>query len=89
MIDIAQIRADLEATLPAVVARSQISHYLGGCYTPATMAVYDSKGIGVKDPVRLSGQKIGYSKQNLIDWFIARLEAANAQKEDNRHEVEN
>lgn len=80
MIDIAQIRADLEATLPAVVARSKISRYLGGVYTPATMAVYDSKGIGVKDPVRFSGQKIGYSKQNLIDWFIARLEAANAQK---------
>lgn len=75
MANIAQIRADLEKVLPPIIARAKIEHYLGGLYSAETMAVYDSKGIGVKDKVRLQGGKIGYTKESLINWFISRLEA--------------
>jgi hypothetical protein len=77
MVNIAKLRADLEAALPPVVARAKIDHYLGGLYKGETMAVYDSQGKGVKDPVRMEGGKVGYLKENLIDWFISRVEAAN------------
>ena len=41
------------------------------------MAVYDSQGKGIKDPVRMADGKVGYLKDNLIDWFISKVEAAN------------
>ncbi len=78
MVNLTKLRADLEESLPPVVARAKIGHYLGGLYKTETMAVYDSKGIGIKDPVRMEGGRVGYLKENLIEWFLSRVEAANA-----------
>lgn len=78
MVNISKLRADLEEALPPVIARAKTEHYTGGLYKAETMAVYDSKGIGVKEPVRMQGGKIGYIKENFIDWFISRVEAVNA-----------
>lgn len=78
MIDFQTLREEFEKTWPPVIAREEIARYTGGLYTAGTMQVYDSKGIGVKNPVRLEGRKIGYPKQDLIDWLISRMEDANA-----------
>ena len=77
MVDIAQLRADLEQALPPIIARRKIEHYLGGLYKAESMAVFDSNGTGVKNPVRMEGGKVGYHKEDLINWFISRVEAAN------------
>lgn len=78
MIDFQKLREEYEKTLPPVIARNDIATYTGGLYTTGTMQVYDSKGIGVKNLVRLKGRKIGYPKQDLIDWLINHMEDANA-----------
>lgn len=77
MVNLAKLRADLEAALPPIVARRKIDYYLGGLYKGETMAVYDSQGKGIKDPVRMADGKVGYLKDNLIDWFISKVEVAN------------
>lgn len=78
MIDFQKLREEYEKTWPPVIARNDIATYTGGLYTAGTMQVYDSKGIGVKNLVRLKGRKIGYPKQDLIDWLISHMEDANA-----------
>ena len=78
MIDFQKLREEYEKTWPPVIARNDIATYTGGLYTAGTMRVYDSKGIGVKNLVRLKGRKIGYPKQDLIDWLISHMEDANA-----------
>lgn len=78
MINTEELRAKLEAAWPELIAREEISHYTGGIYKAKTMEVYDSKGTGVKNPVRFKGRKIAYTKDELINWLIARLEAKNA-----------
>lgn len=81
MVNLAQIRADLEAALPPVIERTKIAHYLGGMYKASTMSVYDSQGIGIKDPLRMEGNKVGYLKENLIEWFLSKIKA----EEDEKH----
>lgn len=76
---LAQIRADLEKALPPLVAREAIAKYTGHLYSPTTMAAYDSRGKGIPNPVRL-GKKIAYTKENLINWLISRLEEAGYEK---------
>lgn len=66
---IEMLKNDLEKNLPAMVAREEIAKYTGGMFAPASMAIYDSRGTGVKDPVTM-GRKVGYLKSNLIDWII-------------------
>ncbi len=78
MIDLQKLREEYEKTWPPIIARDDIAAYTGGLYSAGTMQVYDSKGIGVKNPVRLQGRKIGYPKQDLIDWLLSRMEAADA-----------
>ena len=78
MIDLQKLREEYEKTWPPIIARDDIATYTGGLYSTGTMQVYDSKGIGVKNPVRLQGRKIGYPKQDLIDWLLSRMEAADA-----------
>lgn len=68
-----QIRADLEKALPPLIAREAIAKYTGNLYSSKTMSVYDSIGKGIPNPVRL-GRKIAYTKENLINWLISRLE---------------
>lgn len=77
MINFEELRKEFEASWPPIISREEIARYTGGLYTAGTMQVYDSKGIGVKNPVRLNGRKIGYSKQDLIDWLISHMEDAN------------
>lgn len=78
MIDFQKLREEYEKTWPPVIAREEIARYTGGLYQPATMEAYDARGIGVKNSIRFSGRKIGYPKQDLIDWLISRMEDANA-----------
>jgi len=77
MIDIKKLREEYEKTWPPIIARNDIAAYTGGLYTAGTMQVYDSKGIGVKNLIRLKGRKIGYPKQDLIDWLLNRIEVTN------------
>ena len=52
MIDLQKLREEYEKTWPPIIARDDIAAYTGGLYSAGTMQVYDSKGIGVKNPVR-------------------------------------
>ena len=67
--DIQVLKRDLEQCLPAIVSREEIAKYTGGMFASKSMAIYDSKGTGVKDPVTI-GRKVGYIKSNLIEWII-------------------
>lgn len=77
MVNIAKLRSKLEEALPPIIARSQIEFYLGGLYKAGTMTTYDSQGKGIKNPIRLQDGKVGYYKENLIDWFISKVETTN------------
>lgn len=81
MLDLEKLRSELVAAWPPIISRDDIAHYTGGMYSSKTMQTYDSKGCGVKDPVRSAGRKVGYQKDELINWFLSRLEAANAKNE--------
>jgi len=63
------LKKDLEKNLPAIVAREEIEKYTGGMFASKSMAIYDCKGTGVKDPVTM-GRKVGYLKSNLIEWIV-------------------
>lgn len=79
MIDIKKMRASFEELLPPLIARADISRWTGGLYSSNTMAAYDNRGIGVKNPTLL-GKKVAYNKDDLINWIIMRAEAANAKE---------
>ena len=49
MVDISKLRADMEAALPPLIARSEVSRYSGGLYSAKTLEIYDSKGIGIPE----------------------------------------
>lgn len=75
MVNFEELRKEFEEAWPPIISRDEIAHYTGGMYSPNTMQVYDSKGLGVKNKVRQKGRKIGYPKKDLIDWFLSQLEA--------------
>jgi len=60
----------LRKSLPPMVARHDIENYLGGIVSRGHLQNLDSQGKGPKK-VRI-GKKIGYLREDLVDWLIAR-----------------
>ena len=62
----------LEADLPAVVARKNIRQLTGGLVAPHTLANADSQGIGPMIKIRI-GKHVGYTRESFIDWLRTRI----------------
>ncbi len=62
----------LQETLPPVISRNKISHYLGGLLSVGYMANLDSEGKGPKR-IRI-GKRCGYLREDLIAWLKDRME---------------
>lgn len=55
------------------VARTAIQRFSGDMITPGYMANLDSKGKGPAGKIKIGG-RIGYDKQQLIEWMRNRTE---------------
>jgi len=62
--------ADLLSSLPPIVPRHQIEHYLPGFISRGYLANLDSLGLGPRK-IRI-GSKIGYLREDLISWLKKR-----------------
>lgn len=60
--------AILAASLPPVIARSEIGKILGGLIAPKTLANADSTGTGPKKAWAV-GKKVVYAREDLIAWL--------------------
>lgn len=74
MSHVEKLKQKLEETLPEMIARKAIDKYTGGLYVAKTLQCYDSLGTGPKDPIKTTGGEVFYTKQNLIDWIIERIQ---------------
>jgi hypothetical protein len=54
------------------VARTQISEFTGGLYSPQYMSNLDGKGLGIKNSFKI-GRKICYPVVSVVDWLIGKL----------------
>jgi len=62
----------LKNSLPPLVARHDIDKYLGGVVSRGYLQNLDSLG---KGPRRIKiGKKVGYLREDLVDWLISRTE---------------
>lgn len=62
--------AELERTLPPVIARTEVPRLLGNLISAGRLANLDSEG---KGPRRITcGRKVGYTRGDLIAWMRAR-----------------
>lgn len=57
--------------LPPIIARNQISLFLGGIVAPQTLANADACGEGPKGAYKI-GKKVVYSAESLLNWIVAR-----------------
>lgn len=74
MVDLTKLRADLEANLPPLIARTEVARYTGGIYSTKTMEVYDCQGLGIPESERCrAGRKVAYTKSGFINWLIAKI----------------
>ncbi len=63
----------LENTLPPIIARKDIEHYLGGLISRGYLANLDCQG---KGPVAIkSGRRVAYLREDLIAWLENWLQA--------------
>lgn len=76
---IEELREDFEREWPVTIAREEVEKYTGGLVAATSMAMYDSLGTGVKDPITM-GRKVAYRKKNLIDWIINNINKKNLKK---------
>jgi hypothetical protein len=58
----------------AWVARQEVDRFTGGVVSEKYLANLDSRGLGVKDRVRV-GRKIAYPVDSLVSWLESRSEA--------------
>lgn len=63
--------SELRRTLPPVVARKKIDHYLGGIISKRYMANLDCRDDG-PPKVRI-GKNVGYLRDPLVDWLESRI----------------
>ena len=56
---------------PAVIARTKVPGLLGGLIAKGTLQNLDSEGRGPRRIVL--GKRVGYAKQDLIDWLNGRM----------------
>lgn len=71
-LDKEELRSLLEHELPPIVARAEVSKYLGGYYSSGTLANEDSRGTGPKHPIYGEGGKVAYMKPHFIDWVLSK-----------------
>jgi hypothetical protein len=57
-------------TLPAIIARTRIEHYLGGIISRGYLQNLDSEGRG-PEKIRC-GRKICYTREALVEWLMNR-----------------
>ena len=63
--------SELRRTLPPIVARKKIEHYLGGILSAGYLSNLDSDK---KGPPRVKiGRNVGYLRDPLVDWLQSRL----------------
>lgn len=62
--------SDLESSLPALIARSEVARLTGGVVNPRTLANLDSEGRGPQR-VRI-GKKVAYPRGPFVAWLRAR-----------------
>lgn len=62
---------ELSQSIPPIVPRHKVAHFLGGLYSPAYLANLDCIGRGPKDRFQIGG-KVCYSREALIEWLQAR-----------------
>ena len=62
----------LKQSLPPLIARHNIDKYLGGIVSRGYLQNLDSSGKGPKKTK--IGKKVGYLREDLVDWLISRTE---------------
>jgi hypothetical protein len=60
----------------AWVSRQEVGRFTGGTVSEKYIANLDSRGLGVKDRIRV-GRKIAYPVNSLVSWLEGRSEAVN------------
>lgn len=76
---IGELKEDFKREWPVTIAREEVEKYTGGLVAAKSMAMYDSLGTGVKNPITF-GRKIVYRKKDLIDWIINNINKKNIKK---------
>lgn len=67
-----KLKEQLIKNLPPIIARCKISYYMGDLLSEAYLANLDSLGIG---PPRVKfGRKVGYLRDDLVEWLLDRYE---------------
>lgn len=72
--DASALRAQLMADCPPIISRQEVGRITGGMIHPRTLANLDSQGLGPTGKVAMGRTRVGYLRDEFIDWFINRLE---------------
>lgn len=59
----------LLANLPPVIARKEVTRFLGGIVAPQTLANADASGEGPEDAFRV-GNSVVYRAESLVRWIV-------------------
>lgn len=59
----------LTTALPPVIARKEVSHFLGGIVSPHTVKNADIAGTGPEVAWRV-GRKVAYKTESLLLWIV-------------------
>lgn len=64
---------NLRKKLPELIARKELSMFLGGIISVKTIANLDSKGKGPKNKMRFGKRTVFYSKEAVLDWVESNI----------------
>lgn len=67
-----KLKEQLTKNLPPIIARCKIGFYMGELLSESYLANLDSLGVG--PPKVKFGRKVGYLRDDLIDWLLDRYE---------------
>ena len=59
----------LLANLPPVIARKEVTRFLGGIVAPQTLSNADASGVGPEDAFRV-GNSVVYRTESLVRWIV-------------------
>ena len=73
-----EMREFLIETLPPIIARSEVEKLTGGFVKRSTLSSYDSRGLGISNPIKFAAKddargKVAYIREDLINWIINRI----------------
>ena len=66
-----ELRRQLEASLPEIIARREAPRLLGGVVAAGTLANEDCRGTGPAGAFRIAGRVV-YPRESLLDWLESR-----------------